>query len=77
VGGARVHAGDALAILGDVDGAETHFRAPLALAEQANDLKLRRDATTRLSRVQEPSDRRRQAGQPRRKLSRSQRKRKR
>jgi hypothetical protein len=40
-------------------------------------LKLRRDAITRLSRLQEPSDRRRQAGQPRRKLSRSQRKRKR
>lgn len=40
-------------------------------------LKLRHDAIKRLRRLQEPSDRRRQAGQPRRKLSRSQRKRKR
>ena len=73
----RLHAGDALAILGDVDGAETHFRAALALAEQANDLELRYDATERLSRLQEPSDRLRQTRRPRRKLSRSQRKHKR
>jgi len=77
----RVHAGDALAALGDLDGAEAHFEAALSMAEEADDFEARADAVDRLRQVSRrragnehdrPTDERRQ---PRRKRSKSQRKR--
>jgi len=77
----RVHAGDALAALGDLDGAEAHFEAALSMAEDADDFEARADAVHRLrqvSRRRTPNDQDRpkiQRREPRRKLSKSQRKR--
>jgi len=77
----RVHAGDALGALGDLDGAEAHFEAALSMAEEADDFEARADAVDRLRQVSRrragnehdrPTDERRQ---PRRKRSKSQRKR--
>ncbi|MCE7007049.1 hypothetical protein LWC34_30090 [Kibdelosporangium philippinense] len=79
----RMHAGDALAALGDLDGAEAHFSTALGMAEQADDVDTRYDALQRLTRIgrRTSQDERCQRGgqrrQPRRKLSKSQRKRKR
>lgn len=47
----RVHAGDALAALGDREGAEAHFRAALDMAEQADDFAGRSDVMERLMRL--------------------------
>ncbi len=77
----RVNAGDALATLGDLDGAEAHFHAALSLAEQADDFKARYQAVDRLTRMGPglSHDGRREIRTQRRqpKRSRSQRKRKR
>ena len=51
----RVHAGDALAALGDREGAEAHFGAALEMAEQANDFAGRSDVVERLRRIGRPS----------------------
>jgi hypothetical protein len=45
----RVHSGDALQELGDADGAEAHFLAALAMAEEADDFELRSDVFDRLA----------------------------
>jgi hypothetical protein len=45
----RIHAGDALQELGDIDGAEAHFLAALEMAEQADDFELRSDVFDRLA----------------------------
>jgi thioredoxin-like negative regulator of GroEL len=45
----RVHAGDALAALGDRPGAAAHFLAALDLAEETNDFEARADAVDRLA----------------------------
>ncbi|HSZ31514.1 MAG TPA: hypothetical protein VK784_17365 [Pseudonocardiaceae bacterium] len=79
----RVHAGDALAALGDLDEAEAHFYTALSMAEQADDFEARYDAIHRLRKIgrgesqDERGQPRRQRRQSRRKLSKSQRKRKR
>jgi hypothetical protein len=78
----RVHAGDALAALGDAAGAEGHFAAALEMAEAADDFEARSDALMRLRQVghderpdvRQPTGQRRQ---PKRKRSRSRRRRKR
>ncbi|HUY49807.1 MAG TPA: hypothetical protein VMV92_29510 [Streptosporangiaceae bacterium] len=44
----RVHAGDALAALGDREGAEGHFSAAVDMADEADDFTGRSDATKRL-----------------------------
>jgi len=68
----RLHAGDALAALGDLDGAAAHFDAALRIAEQADDFEDRYLAVQRLrgmgpygpkeQRRPPASQRRRQAG---------------
>jgi len=77
----RVHAGDALAALGDLDGAGAHFEAALNMADESDDFEARADAVDRLTQVtrrktgnehDRPKEERRQ---PRRKLSRTLRKR--
>jgi len=79
----RVHAGDALAALGDLDGAAAHFDTALSMAEQADDFEARYDAIHRLRQIgrgksqDERGHPRGQRRQSRRKLSKSQRKRKR
>ncbi|MGH3808481.1 MAG: hypothetical protein ACRDRU_18035 [Pseudonocardiaceae bacterium] len=79
----RVHAGDALAALGDLDGAAAHFATALSMAEQADDVEARYDAIHRLRKIgrgksqDERGQPRGQRRQSRRKLSKSQRKRKR
>ncbi len=79
----RVHAGDALAALGDFDGAEAHFDTALSMAEQADDFEARYDAIHRLRQIgrgksqDERGHPRGHRRQSRRKLSKSQRKRKR
>ena len=45
----RVHAGDALQELGDADGAEAHFLAALAIADEDDDFELRSDVFDRLA----------------------------
>jgi hypothetical protein len=76
----RVHAGDALAALCDIDGAEAHFSTALGMAEDADDFEARYDAVERLRQVRRSTTRneadppRGQRRQPRR-LSKSQRKR--
>ena len=78
----RIHAGDALAALGDADAAEGHFAAALEMAEAADDFEARHDAVMRLRQlrhdgqadVRQPTGQRRQ---PKRKRSRSQHRRKR
>jgi hypothetical protein len=78
----RVHAGDALAALGDLEGAAAHFEAAVTMAEAADDFAGRADAVDRLRRVNRrtPTEHDRaknQRRQPRRKKSKSQRKHKR
>jgi hypothetical protein len=68
----RLHAGDALPALGDLDGAAAHFDAALRMAEQADDFEDRYLAVQRLQgmgpygpkeqRRPPASQRRRQAG---------------
>ena len=78
----RVHAGDALAALGDAAAAEGHFAEALEMAEAADDFEARHDAVMRLRQlrrdgqpdVHQPTGQRRQ---PKRKRSRSRRRRKR
>ncbi|MGH3447879.1 MAG: hypothetical protein ACRDP4_09680 [Nocardioidaceae bacterium] len=77
----RVHAGDALAELDDLDGAEVHFRAAVHMAEDTDDLERRSDAFERLHHIERRRNRsepgpRRQPRSQRRKPTRSQRKRK-
>jgi tetratricopeptide (TPR) repeat protein len=74
----RIHAGDALAVLDDLDGAAVHFDAAVTMAEDADDLDARSSAIQRLRRIRRPhpSDRA-PTRQPRRqphRHSRSQRK---
>ncbi len=45
----RVHAGDALQVLGYADGAEAHFLAALAIADATDDFELRSDVVDRLA----------------------------
>jgi hypothetical protein len=77
----RVHVGDALAVLGDLDGAAAHFSTALSMAEQADDFEARYDAIHRLRKIgrgkspDEHGQPRGQRRQSRRKLSKSQRKR--
>jgi len=79
----RVHAGDALAVLGDLDGAAAHFDAALTMAEESDDFEARADAVERLRQIdQHRPNRQRRAptGRPRRQAGRrgaSRRKRKR
>jgi hypothetical protein len=77
----RVHSGDALLAIGDLDGAKAHFRTAVGIAEDADDLEERYEAVGRLrkiSRRTSPEDHPRgQRRQPRRKPSKSQRKHKR
>jgi hypothetical protein len=74
----RIHAGDALAALDDLDSAAAHFDAAVTMAEDADDFDARSAAIQRLRRISRhhPSDRR-PTSQPRRqprRSSRSQRK---
>jgi hypothetical protein len=78
----QVQAGDALAALGDLDGAESHLRVAVGMAEDADDLEARYDALDRLRRLGRSRRRRDGAArpvgqrrQPTRRLSTSQRKR--
>jgi thioredoxin-like negative regulator of GroEL len=79
----RLQAGDALAVLGDLDGAAAHFHAALRMADDTDDFEARADAVERLSRIGQGSpnkQRRPPTGQSRRQTSRrsaSRRKRKR
>jgi hypothetical protein len=79
----RVHAGDALAALGDLDGAKIYFDTALSMAERTDDVEGRYDAIRRFKQIgrrksqDERGHPRGQRHQPRRKLSKSQRKRKR
>lgn len=68
----RVHAGDALAVLGDLEGAEAHFAAAVRMAEDADDFVSRSDAAERLRQLRrqesagsEPAPRRAQRQPPR------------
>jgi hypothetical protein len=70
---ARIFAGDALAILGEVDAALGHFQAALPLAQEAKDDKAIRDLSTRIFRLTRPAGATVQRSQ-RTKPSRSQRK---
>jgi hypothetical protein len=75
----RVHAGDALAALGDIDGAEAHYEVALRMADEADDFEARADAVDRLTQIRRrgaPEERdvvKDQRRQPKRKPSRSQR----
>jgi len=51
----RVHAGDALAALGDREGAEGHFSAAVEMADEADDFTGRSDAMKRLTRLRRAS----------------------
>jgi hypothetical protein len=51
----RVHAGDALAALGDREGAVAHFGAAFEMAERADDFAGRSDVAERLSRIDRAS----------------------
>ena len=51
----RVHAGDALAALGDREGAEGHFGAAVGMADEADDFTGRSDAMERLTRLRRTS----------------------
>jgi hypothetical protein len=77
----RVHAGDALLALGDLDGAKAHFETAVGIAEDADDLEGRYDAVRRLRKLSRRTSHddhpRGQRRQPKRKLSKSQRKQKR
>jgi tetratricopeptide (TPR) repeat protein len=77
----RIHAGDALLALGDLDGAKTHFQTAVGIAEDADDVDGRYDAARRLRqigrRTSQGDQPRGQRRQPKRKRSKSQRKHKR
>lgn len=79
--GIRVHAGDALLALGDLDGAKAHFQTAVGIAEDADDREERYEAVRRLRKIsrrtsyEDHSEGQRR--QPRRKRSKSQRKHKR
>jgi hypothetical protein len=64
----RIHAGDALAALGDRDGAVTHFDAALRMAEAIDDFEARFDAIERLRVIGRygPAERRQPGTQQRR-----------
>jgi len=47
----RLHAGDALAALGDLDGAAVHFDAALSMAEETDDFEARSAAVERLRQI--------------------------
>jgi tetratricopeptide (TPR) repeat protein len=47
----RIHAGDALSVLGDADGAEAHFLAALDIAKEDDDFEARSDICERLERL--------------------------
>jgi hypothetical protein len=53
----RLHAGDALAALGDRPGAEAHFLAALDMADDADDFEARADAVERLDSLEGVADR--------------------
>jgi hypothetical protein len=77
----RVHAGDALLALGDLDGAKAHFETAVEIADDTGDFEVRHDAVRRLRKISrltsQEDDPRGQRRQPKRKLSKSQRKQKR
>jgi hypothetical protein len=62
----RMHAGDALAVLGDRDAAAAQFEAALNIAEKSDDFEARSDAVERLSQLGEysPTQRRRPPKKP-------------
>ncbi len=55
----RMHAGDALVLLDDRDGAELHFHEALDLADEADDFEGRADAVERLAELERSRRRRR------------------
>ena len=76
----RIHAGDALAALGDPEGAREHFDAALRMADESDDFDAAAEVIHRLGKdtrqsAGEHSGRGCQREQPRRKLSKAQRKR--
>lgn len=74
----RVHAGDALAALGDPGGANEHFSAALRMADENDDFEAMADVTHRLRMATRRSAGEHRGGQreqPRRKLGKAQRKR--
>ena len=72
---ARILAGDALAVLGDTEGALAHVQLALPLAEQAKDYKAIGDLSTRIIRLTRPAiGETAQRRQPRSRPARSQRK---
>jgi tetratricopeptide (TPR) repeat protein len=77
----RVHAGDAMLALGDLDGAKAHFEAAVGIADDTDDFESRHDAVRRLRKLSRLASQgehpRGQRRQPKRKLSKSQRKQKR
>jgi hypothetical protein len=77
----RIHAGDALLALGDLDGAKAHFETAVGIAEDADDMDGRYDAARRLRqigrRTAQGDHPRGQRRQPKRKVSKSRRKHKR
>jgi tetratricopeptide (TPR) repeat protein len=62
----RMHAGDALAALGDRDAAVAHFEAAVDMADESDDFEARSDATERLRQInqQSPTQRRRPLKKP-------------
>lgn len=76
-----MHAGEALSALGDLHGAEEHFGAALRMTDASDDFEARADVWRRLRMATRPapSGRYGQSGgqrpQPKRKLSKAQRKR--
>jgi hypothetical protein len=70
----RILAGDALAILGEVEAALAHFQTALPLAQQAKDAKAIRDLSTRIFRLTRPTGQTVQRRQPRSRPPRPQRK---
>jgi protein involved in temperature-dependent protein secretion len=71
----RLLAGDALAILGNTEAALAQFQVALLLAQQAKDLKVIRDLSTRIFRLTHPAAGEMvQRRQPRSRSARSQRK---
>ena len=78
----RVHAGEALSALGDLQGAEEHFGAALRMTDASDDFEARADMLRRLRMATRPAPSGHtavggQRPQPKRKLSKAQRKRKR
>jgi len=76
----RIHAGDALAALGDPEGAREHFDAALRMADESDDFEATAEVIDRLRTATrrsagEHSGRGGQREQPRRKLSKAQRRR--